>query len=621
MHSYDQAEIEYQQALEMHQQHLTEKVYLNDIRADLVMNQALNLFKLGKYEESIQKYSLAWDIHTDYLMDRKDLHEARADLLKQQGQALCVMGNVIEGINKFIKAWQIYQNHLKNRPDLMLQLNKLILIWQQTWDYMEDPQAWAEEISTDLRNRLDQINLSEPPDSLQQIYEDFNEFHLFWMHKSLEANDVHKLIYILNRISSWRMANAILDELETINLSKNNNKDILVRYQNCRFKLRNLLQRIHEMEHLARYEKESNLNFSGQVSQVFDSIEHTMLVKEIDNLKITYNTEYLNMLDLQQQVSELPSYQAVLASRTDFNAKDYQEKLSSNQAILVIFDQNHSNSNDKPNYQQPIYNLNGAILIKEQNVVWIPIEEMLQGRQLFNCFEYLIRNTKSRGIYRVDTFDPNILNDETLPLTYHNEIITENNLWDFIGDWIYKNLWLKLKEELRDIENLILATQGNISHVIPWHVNSPISKKNITRLPGLMFAAMHLNIMQQPETQDTKRIGVSYYNGQQHPLPLASVEADVISKIWQDNQPIVNFDLPTTAIPVGKLHIAGHGNHSDNLAQTASLSVGDNTQWHISQIMASPCHPKQVYISCCLAGKTTDNDLNPESWTTFFNDF
>jgi hypothetical protein len=350
------------------------------------------------------------------------------------------------------------------------------------------------------------------------------------------------------------------------------------------------------------------------------------------------------MQQAQAKAASVPGYAALSVVRTDLDSQTLLNTLKPDQAMLIAYDQRvAATANEAEEH------LSGVLLLrgKDRSVHWHPIEDMATGQDFLREFECLIliasQQTKHMAFGAADLRLGDVRDQGAVQqtardaLVYAGTTIGSDNLWPSLGQWIKDVLWQPLQaqglwinteegdglddglddglgEGEADIRELILITQGQDAHSIPWHMGSGIKATAIHRYPGLMFYAMDADRISRAACSDEPSIGIAHYHGSQRPLPFAKIEAERIQEIWQAHRrtTIAHYNhLRPQGHNPGFVHVAGHGSHVTHAANaakaaTACLSVGDDERWGLAQLMASPARPGQVYLSCCVAGRTTD---------------
>mgnify|MGYP002145479814 CR=1 FL=1 len=325
----------------------------------------------------------------------------------------------------------------------------------------------------------------------------------------------------------------------------------------------------------------------------------------------------------------VPGYAALSVDRSTLNSQQLLAQLSKSptakKAMLIVFDHKAHGDTVVERPQQ----LSGALLLKDGQVHWHAMDEMAQGSEYLAQYERWVEPNSTKGMaFRLGDTDrgdtdrgDSVSNGGTDSPTIERELlndqgvaITRESLWPSLGQWVERTLWQPLAKQglLNGADEIVLVTQGQDAHSIPWQMGAPVAATAIKRYPGLMFYAMDTELLSRAACHEDAALGVAHYKGQERALPFARIEAKTLCEIWtQAGHPVQqDFDYLRPTQRVGSVHVAGHGSHAMEAKQTAAaaacLSVGENTRWGLSELMSSPARPRQVYLSCCVAGRTTD---------------
>ena len=634
--------------------------------ARVLTHSANQLTSNGLHDKAVQKYAVAWEIWGVKLADRPELEADRATLLVNWAVALQRQGQYKAALEKYAAAWKIHKQHLRQSRSSDPLLFKLARGRQSLWGHGH---GWALEVSAEMCRCLAEQNQANPPHWLGELHSGFARFHLRWMQDSLQYNKPEQLVQILSRVSSWRMATALLDELETATAAQASDKDgqALQTFQRLRLQVRRISQQLQEKEQAAGVGSTDISGLHNRQIRAFGQAPLpatllTQLQDDIHALRAQYDTAYNAMQQAQALAASVPGYTALSVVRTDLDSQTLLATLKPDQAMLIAYDQRvAATANEAEEH------LSGVLLLrgKDRSVHWHPIEDMATGHAFLREFERLIdpqqtkhmtfgvgeagaeekeeeaaaaQENEAEGAFGAADFrlgdvkDPGAVQQTARPaLVYAGTTIGPDNLWPSLGQWIKDVLWQPLQaqglwikteegEGEADIRELILITQGQDAHSIPWHMGSGVKATAIHRYPGLMFYAMDADRISRAACSDEPSIGIAHYHGSQSPLPFARIEAHRIQEIWQSHQRATiatyNHLRPQGHNP-GFVHVAGHGSHVTHAANpaktaktakaaTACLLVGDDERWGLAQLMASPARPGQVYLSCCVAGRTTD---------------
>ncbi len=573
-----EAMAKYQAAWDIWGVKLAARAELDADRATLLTNWGIALRSSGNLPEAIKKYEDAWDIFGVKLASRAELDVDHAKLLMNFGSALAKSGNLPEAMAKFQAAWAVLDGKLAHRRDADPVSFALASIWLECWPEMADPQGWAAQVSAVLRDRLMLNDGARPPSWMPELLQIFTLFHLGWMLRSLLAGKPERLVGILSRISGWRMAQALMDEID---LAEGALPEAVERFRTCRREVHRLLRELHSLEGLGGTERTdpSGLRTLGVARPA-------AVQAKIDALRGDYDGAFHRMRAAQAEACRDPAYSA-LAGDLGFEHTALQSRLAPAQAVLLLVDMQGSDAASS---------LSGLLLVRRDRVQWLPSAQLGQGERYLQQFQ--TEFARSTGYRRGEAAAPAAATPPEAP-------IDPASFWPTLAGWVQARLWqpLTAAQALEGIEKLTLITQGR-THALPWELGAPALA--LARYPGLMLYGMRCGLLACPDNDVSERIGI---NACEDPkLPYARREADFVERIWQD-QALRPYDYIASGVAsVAAVHFAGHGSHPEAGAHRAHLQVAAGTAWTLPALLASRARPRRAFISTCVAGRTSDTE-------------
>jgi len=547
-------------------------------RATLLMNWCIALQRSRNLPEAMTKYQAAWCILGVKLAARAEFDADRAKLLVNWSIALQCSGKLAEAMAKCQESWTILVGTLAHRRDADPIIFRLAANWLECWPAMTDPHDRATQVSAVLRDRLMLNDGARPPSWMPELLQIFASLHLKWMLRSLEAGEPERLVDILSRVSGWRMAQALLDEID---LAEGGLPEAVERFRTCRREVHRLLR---ELQSLEGYSGGDRTDPSGLRTSVAG--RSPALQAKIDALRGEYDDAFNRMRAAQANACRDPAYSA-LAGDLGFEHTVLQEQLTPTKAVVVLVDMQGSDAASS---------LSGLLLVRRDRMQWLTSARLGQGERYLQQFQ--TEFARGPGYRRGEAAAPVASTPVEAPTD-------PASFWPTLADWVKASLWqpLAAAQALEGIDSLTLITQGH-THALPWELGAPAL--TLARYPGLMLYGMRCGLLACPDNDTSERIGIAAYEGED--LPYAQHEADLVQHIWQDRALRPYDYIAPGAAGVAAVHFAGHGGHPVTGAHRAHLQVAPGAAWTLPALLASPARPRRAFISTCVAGRTSETD-------------
>lgn len=604
---YQLADEKFELSIGLYENELKEKSHIDDRRALVFMDYGISLRLQKQYQEALKYFQQGAELYQQLLGKEQDnIADDYIELLNHYGLAHLDNGNIDEADKQFQKGWDLYKEHLRNkqRHDICLHLFTLVNNWKFCWQKFKFSKQWSVKMSNTMRSELKAIDMEHlSKEWLARLHQLFMEFHVFWLHKALLRDRYEEVILILSKMSVWRMVLSILDEIKQLEITEqiSNAPEALITLKKIYMELTKLKQK------LVVDDDETKKN-KGRIRQ---------------SIKKDINKKTQELKKAIANLADMPEYQALYSliwsmedvnhekiAQLDFEYQQFFAKLEVNEGMVVIFDQLLNPKHLLDDVERKCFHepLTGFMWLEKREgslfLRWVKldIDNFQQIKDTFQQITDALKNHVPRMLLRCD--DVQVSTQDVEITSIH-----QDNLWSELENHIQQSVWDKLGQSLKGLNKLYLVTHGNYSHLIPWQMGCPIAQTDIIRLPGLAFTAMRMGLLNQPEYTNNRVRGIIKYQGQENPLPFAIAEAQSIYELWQHEQAqqVMWFDNQEFGQKVGVLHIAGHGNHTqDEQNPMANLHIDNDTILTLDEIRKSKVRPFVLYLSCCMAGATVD---------------
>lgn len=610
---YQLADEKFQQSIYLYQNQLVHRPDLANKQVLALMSYGVSLRLQKQYQEALSCFKQGADIYQQLLDNKQEnIVDNYIELLNHYGLAHLENNNIDEADKQFQKGWDLYKKYLRNkqRPDMCLLLFTLVNNWKFCWQKFKSSRQWSIKISDTMRSELKAVDMERlSKEWLARLHQLFIEFHVFWLHKALFHRRYEEMIYILSRMSVWRMILSILDEIEQMNIDDKsaNVPEPLVAFKKTHIELSEMQSRLADDEKkINDDEKQAILKEieekTGELETVIDELTKMPEYQVLSSFKLPKQNDSQEKENTQKKDDKKVAL--------DFEYQQFFAKLEVNEGMVVIFDQLLNPKHSLDDIERKCFHepLTGFMWLEKRKgslfLRWveIDIDNFQQIKDIFQQITNALKNNVPRMLLRCDDL-------QVSPQNIEMTGIHQDKLWSELEKHIQQSVWEKLGQSLDGLKKMYLVTHGNYSHLIPWQMGCSIEQTNIIRLPGLAFTAMRMGLLKQPECINNSVRGIIKYQGNQSPLPFALAEAQSIYELWQHKQAqqVMWFDNQEFGQKVGVLHIAGHGNHTqDEQNPMANLHIDKDAILTLDEIRKSKVRPFVLYLSCCMAGATVD---------------
>lgn len=537
-------------------------------RARLQMNWGNALSLSADFHGAVPHFEIAWAIHQKKLAGRLDLADDQAKIQMGWGAALYRTGDHAGALAHYEAARNCYGAGTLRRLEADVTLFVCALNEILCWVSMSDPHVRANELSHALRERLTLIVETNRPDWSDELYRQFIEFHVRWMRCCL-PDEPERIPHILSLVSGWRIAQAILDELD--HAEHASLPAPVAAFRKLRLELDQIRLQLKALE-----QAPSEMGAARPVSPEQQ--------EQIHQLRRTYDSTYGAMLVALEQAKTFPDY-AALATDMGFDTLSLQHALQQGEGAAFFVD-------------FPQSDFRGILLLSKHSADWFELADPAGGMARLAYFNRHF--ARGRG-YRGSNNEPPTPLDAEQALT-----LSPAAFWPDLKRWVDQSLWTPLAAALneKNITHLNLVTQGR-THSIPWEMGAPQGLV-LSRYPGLTIFSMQRDLMPCPAHHMNKKLGLAASRAAN--IPRAAREVEIIQAMWAKDG-IYPFDYLKPPAEVEAVHLAGHGFHDDDRPQHAALEMGGEGEatWTLPQLMASCARPLRVFISACVAGRTTES--------------
>lgn len=568
----------------------------NDARtlANLFMNQAIAHEAKRNFDKAIELYSSSLTVFS-YIQSTFGLQNNLDQfiLLLNFGGVFLANGSPQEAFQIFASAEELID--ATDQTNLLSTENsrfKLYANFSRLLFFRTDADAWGRAKSSYMMVALELA----PPVEVEpwtNMRNCFADFHANWLAYCVEANEHQAIPEILSAIHGREVAAEVLDHLAKAEVGGSKKIPEAARaYQELRRKLRKLSE-------------ESSRGGDGLAGTGFDDKPGGHTAGAFGNQTLTMgqlsarqHAEQLRIAKFNALREQLPALREAAAKEPGFEvlsqahtALDYEwikSNLRAEEGLLLLINTKHQT---------------GALFIGPDGALaWIAAPGLSNIVRTATGLSH--RLGRIRGYRR-----GGVSSGSEAKETEGSSPVPES-FWGDQADAMRTALWEHLDEHLDGVGRLTVITHGDL-HGLPVSPGKPEGVE-LNHFPGIVFFGLKRGFygeLKPPQTTETD-LGLITHPGDNvdNAIPLVLAEHAIVADIYRKAGRTVADEVcwPDDPAPLSRLNIAAHGVPGNPVG----LNVGQDNILYPGHILGGHGYAGEVYLNCCISGKTVDDPLD-----------